>query len=458
MSGDTDGEDGLFTKDNLPTLVAFFLFVFSSGAFMSLITPFLPLVLTKCGADSVLIGLVFAAYPFANICAVPLSTKLCSVLGRSKAFVFGAALEALFGILFGYAHLFAGSSLKYFYLLIRFIQGECEGTPARLALRFSLTRLHLVHAGFGSSIAYTALIGWVSTRFRERLASVLGFQEAIGGVGLMLGPSLGGLLYGLAGISLPLVIFSVLVLVSIPPLFLSMGADEAPEASEPPEKVEPDAESIAEDLTVSDLVNVSTVNATVVTLIAAIGFGFINPVAAIHFRDVLSSEIKPGEIGLLLAIPALLYAVFSPISGILSESWGYKKTMYSGLVVVLAGYVLFGPLHIFRIDKGTWGMWVDQCFALVFLGIGAAFAFVPALPDMQRSVHHLGPEAINAIAGYFNGMYCLGEALGPLLAGLKDVLPFNYVLCVLYGIHGLYLLVGLYWYLTTKLCQVAIRR
>ena len=43
---------------------------------------------------------------------------------------FGAALEALFGILFGYAHLFAGSSLKYFYLLIRFIQGECEGTPA----------------------------------------------------------------------------------------------------------------------------------------------------------------------------------------------------------------------------------------------------------------------------------------------------------------------------------------
>merc|ERR1711934_1290021 len=246
VSGDTDGEDGLFTKDNLPTLVAFFLFVFSSGAFMSLITPFLPLVLTKCGADSVLIGLVFAAYPFANICAVPLSTKLCSVLGRSKAFVFGAALEALFGILFGYAHLFAGSSLKYFYLLIRFIQG------------------------FGSSIAYTALIGWVSTRVRERLASVLGFQEAIGGVGLMLGPSLGGLLYGLAGISLPLVIFSVLVLVSIPPLFLSMGADEAPEA------VEPDAESIAEDLTVSDLVNVSTVNATVVTLIAAIGFGFIN--------------------------------------------------------------------------------------------------------------------------------------------------------------------------------------
>ena len=56
MSGDTDGEDGLFTKDNLPTLVAFFLFVFSSGAFMSLITPFLPLELTKCGARAAMAG------------------------------------------------------------------------------------------------------------------------------------------------------------------------------------------------------------------------------------------------------------------------------------------------------------------------------------------------------------------------------------------------------------------
>ena len=46
--------------------------------------------------------------------------------------------------------------------------------------------------------------------------------------------------------------------------------------------------------------------------------------------------------------------------------------------------------------------------SLVLLGSGAAFAFVPALPDMQLSVRHLGPDATNAIAGFFYGMYCLG--------------------------------------------------
>lgn len=325
----------LFTRENTRTLAAFFMFIFSSGAFMSIITPFLPLELARCGADSALVGLVFSAYPLSNLLAVPVSTRLCSALGRPRAFILGASIEALFGIAFGYAHaLVPAAALKWLYLCIRFVQG------------------------LGSSIAYTALIGWVSETFRDRLATLLGFQEAVGGIGLILGPSLGGLLYGLGGVPLPLVTFSVIVLVSLPPLFLAMSSERVES-----DLMAGDADSTSSDpeISVSDLVNVSTANSTSVTLIAAIGFGFVAPVAAPHFQQVLSPKITPAEVGLLLAIPALLYAVLSPASGMLSETWfGYKGTMASGITCLLLGFLLFGPLRLFGLEPYTKGMWLDQ--------------------------------------------------------------------------------------------------
>ena len=435
--GDSDVE--LFTKESLPTLAAFFLFVFSSAAFMSIITPFLPLVLADAGANSAIVGLIFAVYPLANLCAVPLSTRLCTLLGRSKAFVMGATLEALFGILFGYAHRFAPpASIKWLYLAIRFVQG------------------------LGSSIAYTALIAWVSDRFSFRLATVLGFQEAIGGIGYMLGPTMGGVLYGLAGIALPLLLFSILVLLSLPALYWSMVEETKHDGTDIDEIDSNENHDENEGLKASELVNVTTVNSTFVTLVAAVGFGFISPVAAPHFKDVLDPNMSAGQVGLLLAIPAFLYAVVSPVSGMLSESLGYKRIMFTGMVLLLVTYVMFGPFQylckLFGLRQFSKGMWVDQIVSLVLLGIGAAFAFVPALPDMQKSLLHLGPDATNAIAGYFNGIYCLGEATGPLLAGLKEFLPFSRVCSIIALVHVLYVLVACYWYITTKLCQTAIKK
>jgi len=422
--GDDDDDEALFTRANLPTLLCFFWFVFASAAFMSIITPFLPLELADCGANSAIVGVIFAAYPLANLASVPVATRFCSILGRSRAFVAGATLEALFGILFGYIHKVAPlGALKWLYLAIRFAQG------------------------MGSSIAYTALIAWVSDKYRPRLATVLGFQEAVGGIGYMLGPSLGGLLYQLRGITLPMLLFSISVLISLPALHLSMVQTERQQATPAGEKAEEEGSlegAEGEGVSARQLVNVSTVNSTFVTLIAAVGFGFISPVAAPHFQEVLSADISTGKVGLLLAIPALLYAVCSPLSGILSESQlGFKRVMFAGMVLLFICYLLMGPIQylaaLVHLRNHSKAMWADQILSLVLLGIGAAFAFVPALPDMQKSLSHLGPDATNAMAGYFNGIYCLGEALGPMLAGLQEFLPFSQVASIIAYAHLAYM-------------------
>merc|ERR1712176_1162328 len=146
----------------------------------------------------------------------------------------------------------------------------------------------------------------------------------------MMGPPIGGFLHGIAGMALPLLVCSILVLVSLPSLFWSMVNMKEPVSDDDEAEVEETRSnhSVSDELTVASLVNVSTVNSSFVTFVAAIGFGFISPVAAPHFRDVLSKDIGAGSIGLLLAIPAFLYAIFSPLSGIFAESYGCKQTMF----------------------------------------------------------------------------------------------------------------------------------
>ncbi len=199
--------------------------------------------------------------------------------------------------------------------------------------------------------------------FRPRLATILGCQEAVGGIGYMLGPTLGGLLYEMGGIAAPMLSFSILVLLMLPGLFRSMAKAESErlpaaagdedqewgedgggfDASEGEREEQGEEEEAG--LTASQLVNVSTVNSTVVTITAAVGFGFVAPVAAPHFKEILSPDISTGKVGLLLAIPALLYAFCSPLSGMISESHGFKRVMFAGMVMLFCSYLLFGPMR-----------------------------------------------------------------------------------------------------------------
>ena len=114
----------------------------------------------------------------------------------------------------------------------------------------------------------------------------------------MLGPTMGGVLYGLAGIALPLLLFSILVLLSLPALYWSMVEETKHDGTDIDEIDSNENHDENEGLKASELVNVTTVNSTFVTLVAAVGFGFISPVAAPHFKDVLDPNMSAGQVGL----------------------------------------------------------------------------------------------------------------------------------------------------------------
>lgn len=70
-----------------------------------------------------------------------------------------------------------------------------------------------------------------------------------------------------------------------------------------------------------------------------------------------------------------------------------------------------------------------------------AFPFVcpSSLPLVERNVHGMGPQSTELVAGMYNGVYCAGEALGPLIGGvLVGCMSFSWATTIIAGTLWLY--------------------
>lgn len=61
---------------------------------------------------------------------------------------------------------------------------------------------------------------------------------------------------------------------------------------------------------------------------------------------------------------------------------------------------------------------------------------------MERNVHGLGPQSTELVAGLYNGVFCAGEALGPLIGGvLVSLMNFAWATTIIAGSLFLYVVV-----------------
>ncbi len=313
--------------------------------------------------------------------------------------------------------------------------------------------------GTGAALSYTALLAFAAERFAGALATVVGIQEAVSGVGYMIGPPLGGALYTLGGFALPFAVMGAGLLAALPLLPAALpsdaaacGADEdgcgaggaggaggaAPGAAPGAARARAAAAAAAElsapppprFLAVAALPPVA--NAAAVTLLAGVAFGFVAPTLAPHLsRTLRASE---GAIGALFGLCAAAYALAAPAAGLAADALGARRVMCAGVALLSLAYTLLGPSPLFGAQPapGAAAAWATQCAALLLLGVGAAAAIIPCMPLMEReAAAHAGAGAAETVAALFNGVYCAGEALGPLVgAALVGALGFGWAATV----------------------------
>lgn len=381
-----------------------------------------------------------------------------------------------------------------------------------------------VAQGSGAALSYTALLAFCTDRFGGSgggLGTLIGFQEGVAGVGYMIGPPFGGLLFALGGgqskngFTVPFVVMGAGLLAVLPcipwalpeggipprrhrnglglddvsvdgaevlvldgldgaevrkPLLggggssfggHSLASEPAPlPLQHPPPHLfrvpAPAASGAAgsgvgeagageggggvgseeRKVMMDDFLQYpalsfmavarlpQVMNGALVTLLAGIGFGYITPTLEGHLESFLGA----GEsvTGALFGLTAATYAMGAPIAGWLADRYGHNRVLTVGIIGMGLAYLLLGPTPLIGSDAAmrrlplvaAWGI---ETSSLLLLGAAASLAFIPCMPVMETAASdRFGEESGvgETVAALYNGVYCAGEAAGPLAGSL----------------------------------------
>lgn len=131
------------------------------------------------------------------------------------------------------------------------------------------------------------------------------------------------------------------------------------------------------------------------------GVGLVIPIMPTYMNEL---HINGSMVGLLVAAFSLSQLICSPIAGRLSDTWGRKKMIVSGMV-------------IFAVSEGLFGIASDPTllFAARMLGgIGAAF-IMPAV--MAYTADITSEKERGKGMGYINAAITTGFIIGPGIGG-----------------------------------------
>eukprot|EP00742_Colponemidia_sp_Colp-10_P008175 GILJ01008831.1.p1 GENE.GILJ01008831.1~~GILJ01008831.1.p1 ORF type:complete len:439 (-),score=63.94 GILJ01008831.1:32-1348(-) len=368
----------------LPLYCLYILYFVSSAAY-AILAPFFPQESEIYKISGTEQGLVFSIYSLVCFIASPIFGVTIHRFGRRRLLLVGGVLQGLPICLFGFVTLAPDStSFLVLCLTLRVIQG------------------------IGAAAAGTATFAFVAASYSEHIGTIFAALETVGGIGLMVGPPIGGFLHEIGGFKLPFVALGGVLLATMPVLMWLLPS----EAQGSTDIMKP---SIWTALRIPE---VRVLFGCIFFSTAAIGF--LDPTLA---GELDGFGLSSGPIGLIFMVSTLSYAITSPFMTWVSMKIGPRVLMLLGLLCTAISFFLLGPCPYIPFLPSSI---VTICIALVVLGMGAAMILVPAMPEMIKEAEHLGEGTSDVISGIINGCFSLGEIVGPMVgSSLGDVVYFD---------------------------------
>lgn len=157
----------------------------------AIIAPFLPFEFKRKGIDDAWMGYIFSIYSIAVIFCSPVVGKMITIVGRRNLIVFGLGLMGVSFVSFG-----AISTVEH--------------RPTFIALALFNRFLQ----GLSSCMIQTNMYSLGTNFFPDHKDAMIGYMEAVTGIGLILGPLIGSALYALGGYVFIFYSFGLLFIIS----------------------------------------------------------------------------------------------------------------------------------------------------------------------------------------------------------------------------------------------------
>ncbi|XP_035530649.1 MFS-type transporter SLC18B1 [Morone saxatilis] len=368
------------TRQQILTLISMASVNFSSMICYSILGPFFPDEAVKKGASQTVIGLIFGCYAVCNLIGSLILGKYIVQIGAKLMLVTGLFVSSGCTILFG--------------LLNRVPAG-----PAFISLCFVVRSIDAVGfaAAMTSSFAMTAKI------FPNNVATVLGSLEIFTGLGLILGPPVGGWFYQSFGYEVPFMLLGCFLLIMVPFNIYVLPKIDA----------DPSKDSFIRLLTKVKIVLICYV---IFTLSA--GLGFLD--ATLSLFAINTFGLSTGYVGLIMLGLSLPYCLASPLIGYFTDKYPATRSwfMVTGGTATALGFCLLGPVPFLHIPSQLWLLII----MLGVIGFSLGMTAIPTFPEIITCAYEQGYEeglsTLGMVSGLFGAVWSLGMFYGPVVGGL----------------------------------------
>ena len=373
---------------------------------LSVMAPFFPTEASEKGVSGTVSGWIFAVFALVQFAVSPLFGRIIPHLGSRLLIVTGQFLGGGCIILFGFLDRIGTTDNNMMFITYCFL--------LRIVLAVGCT------ASTTSGFAVTASI------FPHHIATIFGLLETATGLGMMVGPAFGGLLYEFGGFTLPFVVLGAFMIVTVPLHMLWLPPTDDVRVGVP-------------SVSIIHIVRIPTIIVVCFAIVtAALVWSILDPTLAphIHSSDV---DISSLVLGLLFLLLSAFYAVFSPVWGWLADRMNNCSPMLAGgFLLSGVGLLLLGPspwLSFIGFTEASQPLWLN-IISLVILGISISLSLVPTFDKILNAVEKAGIEEsfamYSTVAGIWSCCYALGDFIGPALGGWLADQPGGFVWCVTY--------------------------
>ncbi|KAF5270492.1 hypothetical protein FQA39_LY08370 [Lamprigera yunnana] len=373
--------------------------------------PFYPSLAEQKGCSATEYGLVFGIFELVVFLVSPIYGQYINKIGLKVLFNGGIYSTGVCAILFG-------------------LLDKVEGYYPFIALSFIIR----IVAAMGNAAFLTASFAIIAKEFPENVATTFASLETFFGFGLIVGPTLGGLLYQVGGYTLPFAIMgSALFLSAILAAFvLPRNVEQVINREE--------GQSIFKVLKIPGVLL-----ASISIIVTSMSIGFLQATLEPHLRVFALSSVI---LGVMFVINGAVYAISAPCFGVLCDTNVKQKVIIIiGTVLVAAGFCLVGPAPFIPAKNTLWVI----ILGLILHGLGMAAQLVASFSDaLQVSFENGFPnnlETFGLISGLWTSMFALGAFIGPSISGiLYDAVGFpkaSMLVCVVHVLVGIILTVYL---------------
>ncbi|KAK2843480.1 hypothetical protein Q7C36_011695 [Tachysurus vachellii] len=367
------------SRQQLFTLIAMASINFSSMICYSILGPFFPPEAERKGVSQAIIGLIFGCYAFFTLVGSLILGKYIVQIGAKCMIIAGLLISGLTTIVFG------------------FLDRAPDGTIF-IVLCFVIRSVNAV--GFAGAVTSSFAVS--AKVFPDNIATILGFIEIFTGLGLILGPPLGGWIYHAFGYEIPFIALGSVLFLTVPLIMWIL----------------PNFDGVASQGSFFKLCSrVKMMLICFVVFTLSSGIGFLDATLSIFAMEAFG--LSAESVGLLMVGVSLPYGAASPILGILSDKYPFIRRwmMAIGGIATAIGFCLLGPIPVFHIENDLWLTVV----MLVVIGFSLCMTCIPTFTEMLICAHENGFEdslsTLGLVSGLFSAVWSAGMFFGPTIGG-----------------------------------------